>query len=84
MAYPNLSEKETEDMTIELKEIGGEEKEQIGFEWLKDKATTPTSGSEASQLLTDDDQPQKRPRLSTAERVSIFNYSFMAHLHVDG
>ena len=67
MAYPNLSEKE-EDVKIELTDPT-EERRQIGFDGLSEKASTPTSGSETLQLLTD--KTESRPRLNTAERVSI-------------
>lgn len=66
-AYPNLSEKE-DDVTIELTDPA-EERRQIGFDGLSEKPTTPTSGSETVQLLTD--KTESRPRLNTAERVSI-------------
>ena len=69
MAYPNLSEKENEDVRIELTDLT-EERRQIGFDGLSERATTPTSGSETLQLLTD--KAESRPRLNTAERVSIF------------
>ena len=72
MAYPNLSEKEEWDVKIELTAVAGEEERQIGFDEL---ATTPTSDNDirdsTSKLLLTVDKDEKRPRLNTAERVSV-------------
>ena len=70
MAYPNLLEKD-DDVKIELTDPT-EERRQIGFDGLSEKATTPTGGSETLQLLTD--KTESRPRLNTAERVSMIFY----------
>ena len=69
MAYPKLSEKETEGVTVELTDLLGGEREQIGFDDLKKKTQiTPTTST--SELLPND-EPQGRPRLNSAERVSL-------------
>ena len=77
MAYPKLLEKEDEGMNIQLTDMAGGERKQIGFSEI---ATTPTSTSE----LVIDDEAKMRPRLNTAERVSIFLYSInMSQLHME-
>lgn len=69
MAYPILSEKETEGVTVELTDLLGGERKQIGFDDLKKKTlTTPTTST--SELLPND-QSQDRPRLNSAERVRL-------------
>ena len=68
MAYPKLLVKETEGITVELTDLLDGERKQIGFDNSKEKTlTTPTSTSE----LLPSDQPQGRPRLNSAERVSL-------------
>jgi len=71
MAYPNI-EKEIEGDTVELMNPASEteKRSQIGFDGLSKQPTTPTNGGESSQLLTNE-KPEGRPRLNTAERVSI-------------
>ena len=73
MAYPNLSEGD-EGVKIELNDPTGEEEKQIGFDGLSEKATTPISESDSTMQLLAADKPETRPRLNTAERVSILLY----------
>ena len=69
MAYPKLSEKETDGINVEMTDLLGGERKQIGFDDASGKKlTTPTTST--SDLLPAD-QSESRPRLNSAERVSI-------------
>ena len=75
MAYPNIS---AEDSTfnVELTENNHAEeapqRRQIGFEGYQ-KSSTPRKSTESAKLINDDED-KPRPRLDTAERVSISHY----------
>lgn len=78
MAYPELSEKETDGINVEMTDLLGGERRQIGFDDSnRKKLTTPTTST--SDLLPAD-QSESRPRLNSAERVSIFHvWHFLAN-----
>ena len=69
MAYPNISGEDST-FNVELTETNEEapQRRQIGFEGY-DKSAPRKSTESAKLLVSDDGTP--RPRLNTAERVSI-------------